>query len=98
MVSVVWPQRKEKKAGEAGYRSLCLTHAKRALYHLSYIPWSGVFGSCRRRVCSSPPTVRSDSLVVMTSALHAEGREFNPRSEYFFFQTCVSVAKTTKTL
>ena len=32
-------------------------------------------------------TVRqsSDSLVVMTSALHAEGREFNPRSEQFFF-------------
>ena len=27
----------------------------------------------------------SDSLVVMTSALHAEGREFNPRSEQLFF-------------
>lgn len=26
----------------------------------------------------------SDSLVVMTSALHAEGREFNPRSEQLF--------------
>ena len=25
-------------AGEGGYRSLCLSHAKRALYHLSYIP------------------------------------------------------------
>ena len=24
--------------GEAGYRSLYLSHAKRALYHLSYIP------------------------------------------------------------
>ena len=24
--------------GEAGHRSLCLSHAKRALYHLSYIP------------------------------------------------------------
>lgn len=24
--------------GEAGYRSLYLPHAKRALYHLSYIP------------------------------------------------------------
>jgi hypothetical protein len=24
--------------GEAGYRSLYLAHAKRALYHLSYIP------------------------------------------------------------
>jgi hypothetical protein len=27
---------------------------------------------------------RSGSLVVMTSALHAEGREFNPRPEYTF--------------
>jgi hypothetical protein len=26
----------------------------------------------------------SGSLVVMTSALHAEGREFNPRPEYTF--------------
>ena len=26
----------------------------------------------------------SGSLVVMTSALHAEGREFNPRPEYSF--------------
>ena len=24
--------------GEAGHRSQCLSHAKRALYHLSYIP------------------------------------------------------------
>ncbi len=28
----------QKKGGVAGYRSLCLTHAKRALYHLSYNP------------------------------------------------------------
>jgi hypothetical protein len=28
-----------KRSGEAGYRSLCLMHAKHALYHLSYIPW-----------------------------------------------------------
>jgi hypothetical protein len=28
-----------KRCGEAGYRSLCLMHAKHALYHLSYIPW-----------------------------------------------------------
>ena len=27
-----------QKSGGAGYRSLCLTHAKRALYHLSYTP------------------------------------------------------------
>ncbi len=30
-------------------------------------------------------TLSSDSLVVMTSALHAEGREFNPRSEHNIF-------------
>jgi hypothetical protein len=29
---------KRKKHGDAGYRSPCLSHAKRALYHLSYIP------------------------------------------------------------
>ena len=28
----------EKKSGGAGYRSLCLMHAKHALYHLSYTP------------------------------------------------------------
>ena len=27
-----------KKCGGAGYRSLCLLHAKQALYHLSYTP------------------------------------------------------------
>ena len=27
-----------------------------------------------------------DGVVVITSALHAEGREFDPRSKYFFFQ------------
>ena len=29
---------KYEKSGEAGRRSQCLSHAKRALYHLSYIP------------------------------------------------------------
>ena len=29
---------KKKKSGGAGYRSLCLMHAKHALYHLSYTP------------------------------------------------------------
>jgi hypothetical protein len=31
------------KIGGAGYRSLCLVHAKHALYHLSYTPMSGFF-------------------------------------------------------
>ena len=29
----------EKKFGDGGYRSPYLSHAKRALYHLSYVPW-----------------------------------------------------------
>ena len=29
-----------KRDGGAGYRSRYLSHAKRALYHLSYAPWS----------------------------------------------------------
>ena len=28
----------EKKSGDGGYRSPYLSHAKRALYHLSYVP------------------------------------------------------------
>ena len=28
----------EKKFGDGGYRSPYLSHAKRALYHLSYVP------------------------------------------------------------
>jgi hypothetical protein len=32
------PSKKKKKGGGAGYRSLCLLHAKQALYHLSYTP------------------------------------------------------------
>ena len=31
-------RKKREKNGEAGHRSQCLSHAKRALYHLSYIP------------------------------------------------------------
>jgi hypothetical protein len=35
------PSRATKKVcGGAGYRSLCLLHAKQALYHLSYTPWT----------------------------------------------------------
>ena len=36
--SVWWSEKKEKKSGDAGYRSPCPSHAKRMLYHLSYIP------------------------------------------------------------
>ena len=31
---------KKKSFGDAGYRSPYLSHAKRALYHLSYVPFS----------------------------------------------------------
>ena len=35
---IKYVNRKKKKVGGAGYRSLCLMHAKHALYHLSYTP------------------------------------------------------------
>jgi hypothetical protein len=41
-LSINFLKRAKKKVknrnGDAGYRSPCLSHAKRALYHLSYIP------------------------------------------------------------
>jgi hypothetical protein len=40
-------QKKEsKKGGGAGYRSLCLLHAKQALYHLSYTPIDYEYCDC----------------------------------------------------
>ena len=49
---------KESKVcfGDAGYRSPCLSHAKRALYHLSYTPVENSkklyikFSSARERI------------------------------------------------
>ena len=35
---VVKPESVLAKSGDAGYRSLYLSHAERALYHLSYTP------------------------------------------------------------
>ena len=35
--------------------------------------------------CWYENTIRSNSVVVITSALHAEGRGFNPHLEYFLF-------------
>ena len=35
---------KKKLVGDGGYRSPYLSHAKRALYHLSYVPWLPVEG------------------------------------------------------
>ncbi len=44
--------------------------------------------------------VKSDSVVVITSVSHTEGREFEPRSDYFFPQisanTIVSTVKILK--
>jgi hypothetical protein len=34
-----WSENEEKSFGDAGYRSPYLSHAKRALYHLSYVPF-----------------------------------------------------------
>ncbi len=38
--SEIWCKMGERNSGDAGYRSPYLSHAKRALYHLSYIPRS----------------------------------------------------------
>ena len=41
VIDLIKKRTKKTKCGEAGYRSLCLMHAKHALYHLSYIPITG---------------------------------------------------------
>ena len=41
---------KKKSCGDGGYRSPYLSHAKRALYHLSYVP-SGGCDSARLATC-----------------------------------------------
>ena len=46
----------KKKIGEAGYRSLCLSHAKRAFYHLNYFP-----GQEREAVFSTFPIIFCDN-------------------------------------
>ena len=43
----------------------------------------------KRRTAGTAFGESSSSLVVMTSALHAEGREFNPPLEYFSFALCI---------
>ena len=50
-------QKMSALAGSAGYRSPCLSHAKRALYHLSYTPFDGV-GSIQGRSRPSTSTDR----------------------------------------
>ena len=48
---------RSQKSGEAGHRSQCLSHAKRALYHLSYIPiakWPSCL-VCRSRASLGRP-------------------------------------------
>ena len=37
---------KNKNNGDAGYRSPCPSHAKRMLYHLSYIPTTSSISNC----------------------------------------------------
>jgi hypothetical protein len=39
------PTNNKRIGGGAGYRSLCLLHAKQALYHLSYTPSIGECGN-----------------------------------------------------
>ena len=54
-----------KKGGGAGYRSLCLMHAKHALYHLSYTPITQ--NTCNERGQSH--NVRRGALVFIPRSL-----------------------------
>jgi hypothetical protein len=53
MSSVSKSGRDEKKCGGAGYRSLCLLHAKQALYHLSYTPMIGCRAWSKKENCAN---------------------------------------------
>ncbi|KAG1224415.1 hypothetical protein G6F68_013150 [Rhizopus microsporus] len=52
---VVRQPKKDRLCGEAGRRSQCLSHAKRALYHLSYIPTSALVVSKRHKFLPTIP-------------------------------------------
>ena len=58
--------------GEAGYRSLYLSHAKRALYHLSYIPGyhtpTRTRNLCRLRITLTLP--RFTTLTTTSCCIH----------------------------
>ena len=65
----------EKKFGDGGYRSPYLSHAKRALYHLSYVPsccWVGSNkqGLADRQVAITPQLIRSISAFCNNNAYH----------------------------
>ena len=56
---VASPQKKSKRLfGGAGYRSPYLSHAKRALYHLSYTPIDELLAVQIRHVLNARPSCR----------------------------------------
>ena len=66
----------DAKSGEAGHRSQCLSHAKRALYHLSYIPIT--VGSRKTLLVLSPQNTyinRAMNLIIVVRAtMHAKSK------------------------
>ena len=76
---------REKTFGDAGYRSRYLSHAKRALYHLSYIPYWDYHYEIVQVIQFL------DSLVVRISACHVEGPGSIPGRGVTFYYKTVSV-------
>ena len=65
----------QKIAGDGGYRSPYLSHAKRALYHLSYVPSysygrSNKLGLADRQVAITPQLIRSVSAFCTNNFYH----------------------------
>ena len=69
------PKKKRKIFGDGGYRSPYLSHAKRALYHLSYVPshyWerSNEQGLADRQVAIPSQLIRAISAFCNTATCH----------------------------
>ena len=77
-----------KNSGDAGYRSRYLSHAKRALYHLSYIPYWDYHYEIVQVIQFL------DSLVVRISACHVEGPGSIPGRGVIFYYETVNVTVT----
>ena len=84
LVFFLWP----KKSGGAGYRSLCLLHAKQALYHLSYTPSVWIWTYSLHDISSSVKTVSYDKIGTIQRRLAWPLRKddtHKSRTYHFFF-------------
>ena len=71
----IWPKKKRNIFGDGGYRSPYLSHAKRALYHLSYVPshyWERLNeqGLADRQVAVPSQLIRTISVFCNTVTCH----------------------------